>query len=200
VFTAVGQEVNRWRIWLGGMPHDGNKGMNRSFYSRTSRFRKTDGLTLVETTIGMALAALFLTALMVARVNMMGLLQRAKENASASQLVQQRVEEMRIANWLQITDAAFVSGTLMNKASESAVGLTAPVETLTVAEYPANAGQVPVKVKRSASGTQIVSQNASLKDCRMVRVDFDLTWTGIPGQRARARSSSVLIAKGGISK
>ena len=174
--------------------------MNRSFYFRTSRFRKTDGITLIETTIGMALAALFLTGLMVARVNMMGLLQRAKENASASQLVQQRVEEMRIANWLQITDATFISGTLMTKASESAAGLTAPVETLTVAEYPPITGQVPVRVKRSANGVQIVSQNTALKDCRMVRVDFDLTWTGIPGQRARARSSSVLIAKGGISK
>ena len=174
--------------------------MNWLRFRRPSRFRRNDGVTLVETTIGMGLVGLFLTGLMLARTNMVGLLQRAKENAAASQVLQQRVEESRIANWVQITDAAWLSVNLMAKASESAANLTAPVETVTVASYPAVTGETPAKIVRKDGAATVVSSNTALKDARMVRINVDLTWTGVPGKRARARSTSVIVAKGGISK
>ncbi|MDP9291198.1 MAG: hypothetical protein M3O82_02405, partial [Verrucomicrobiota bacterium] len=108
--------------------------------------------------------------------NLFGLIKNARESASANQSLQERVEQMRIANWAQITDASYLATKLMNTATNSAVGLNAPVEVLTITPYPTKA-IAPAQVTRQGSTATINSTDAALLSESMVRVDLQLTWT-----------------------
>ena len=159
-----------------------------------------DGFTLVETTLAIAMLAIFIAMLMVMNSNILGLLRNSKDNVAASQALQERVEQMRIANWLQITDATYLSGTLFVAPGDSAGALPSAVEKITVSAYPPKTGSLPVQVVRSNGAAQIIKSNDALKDERMVRVDLELTWTGFPKNRPRVRGTTAIIAKGGITK
>src|SRR5713101_5649180 len=54
---------------------------------------------LVECTIATAVSALFLGSLFLMNSSAMDTIQLARESACASQVLQQRVQSMRIANW-----------------------------------------------------------------------------------------------------
>jgi len=167
-----------------------------------AHLRRAAGFTLIEAVVTVAMVGLFLSALMVMNSNVLALLRTAKDNASASQTVQERVERMRIANWVQITDANYIASTLLGNASASTGSLGNPVETVSVTGY-RSTGDVPgmrAKVVRQNNATQIVLSNAALKDERMVRVEVNLTWRGFPRNRLRERATTALIAKGGITK
>jgi hypothetical protein len=159
-----------------------------------------DGFTLIETTLAITMLGLFISMLLVMNSNILGLLRNSKDNVAASQALQERVEQMRIANWLQITDATYLSGTLFAAPCDSAGTLPGAVEKITVSTYPPKAGSKPTEVLRSSDGAQIIKSNADLKDEHMVRVDLEVTWKGFPRNRSRVRATSAIIAKGGITK
>jgi uncharacterized protein (TIGR02598 family) len=158
------------------------------------------GFTLLETSVAIGMLGLFIAMLMVMNSNILGLLRNSKDNVAASQALQERVEQMRIANWLQITDATYLSGTLFAAPGESAQALPGIVEKITVSAYPPKTGSLPAQVVRSNNATQIIKSNDLLKDERMVRVDLELTWKGFPRNRSRIRATTAIIAKGGITK
>src|SRR6187397_1388539 len=91
----------------------------------------SDGFTLIETTLAVTMLALFIAMLMVMNSNVMGLLRNSKDNVAASQALQERIEQMRIANWLQITDADYLATTLLAAQNDSAAKLQNPVEKIT---------------------------------------------------------------------
>src|SRR5207253_8372900 len=61
------------------------------------------GMTLIETMIAVGLTVLFLGSLFTMNGSTMQTLKMARESARASQVLQQRVESLRIANWQLIT-------------------------------------------------------------------------------------------------
>jgi len=65
----------------------------------------TKGSTIIEAMMAAGVAALFLGSLFAINTSSMGTIKMARESAAASQVLQQRVESLRIANWHQITDA-----------------------------------------------------------------------------------------------
>jgi len=158
------------------------------------------GFTLVETSVAVTLVGMFISFLLASSSNVLGLLRTAKDNVSASQALQERVEEMRIANWVQITDAEFLRSDLFSGSASSTAALSKPVETITVSAYPPKAGSVAAQIRRENNVTSVVSTNLALKDERMVRVDVNLTWKGFPRNRTRVRAATVLVAQGGITK
>jgi hypothetical protein len=164
--------------------------------------QKTTGVSILETAVAVAMSGLFISTLLAMSSNALGLLRTAKDNVSASQALQERVEKMRIANWLQITDGNYLANTLLASNSDSASGLSNPIETITVTAYRAGGAEPTVcagAIRRNGA-TQIAVLNPALKDERMVRVDVSLTWRGFPRNRPRARATTALIAKGGITK
>jgi hypothetical protein len=164
------------------------------------RLTSQSGFSLLESAVATTLAGLFLSMLMVMSSNVLGLLRTSKDNVSASQALQERVEQMRIANWLQITDSDYLADALLAAGSDSAGNLGSPIETVTVSAYPAKAGFTAAQATRQNGTNQVISSNAALKDERMVRVDISLTWKGFPRNRQRVRATTALIAKGGIAK
>src|SRR5207302_6188487 len=120
----------------------------------------------------------FVAAVMMMNANLLGIIKTAKESCSANQALQERVEQMRIANWAQITDANYIAANLLNTATGSSVGLPRLIETITVSS-PASASITPAKVTREGSNVRINSANPNLLTERMVRVDLKLTWQGV---------------------
>jgi hypothetical protein len=159
------------------------------------------GYTLIEANAATAMVGIFVSGVMVMNSNLLNVLKSSKESAAANQALQERVEQMRIANWVQITDSNYVAQQILNTATSSAVGLPALVETMTVSPYTALTGTTaPVKVSRAGSTASIQCSNPQLQNERMVRVDINLVWESGQDKRQRVRATSVLIAKGGITK
>ena len=176
--------------------------MRLSNSSLAGQWRSECGISLVEVTVAVAMAGLFISALTLMSSNILRLLRTAKDDVSASQALQERVEEMRIANWAQITDANYLANTLLSTASDSTGGLANPVETVTVTAYrPTGADPtIRARVIRQGNAATIVTSNSNLTNERMVRVDIDLSWKGYPRSRQRQRATTALIAQGGITK
>src|SRR5436305_14629487 len=98
---------------------------------RSTRFTHA-GSTLVEAMMAAGSSAIFLGSLFAMNTASMGTIKRAREAASASQVLQQRVESMRIANWHQITDADWVKANLLNTAAAGSTDLKSVSENLTI--------------------------------------------------------------------
>ena len=168
----------------------------------STRHCSRQAFALVEVAVAVAVVGLFLSMLMVISSNLLGLLRTAKDDISASQALQERVEMMRIANWLQITDANYISTKLLASGTSSAQSLADRVETITVTAYRASGTEptISTEVIRQNRVNKITKSNIALKDERMVRVDITLTWKGFPKHRQRHRATTSVIAKGGITK
>lgn len=160
--------------------------------------KATSGYSLLEANIAVGMVGTFVAAVMMMNANLLNVIKTAKETASASQALQERIEQMRIANWVQITDANYIATNLLNTATGSAVGLPGVTETLSV-NSTSNPSQTPTKVTRSKTSVQINSSNTTLQSERMVRIDLKLAWIG-RDQRQHTRATCALIAKGGIAK
>jgi hypothetical protein len=160
------------------------------------RSRKT-GFTLLETAAAVGFVGTFIAVLITLSANVLGVLRTAKDNVSANQALQQRVEDLRIASWGQVWDPTLMSKSMLATPSPSTAGLSQPVETVVVSPYPDKAGFVPAKVVVTNGVPAVVSANAALKNERMVRIDISLTWKGFPKKRNRARTATILMANKG---
>src|SRR5947208_15246204 len=94
-----------------------------------------EAFSLVECTIATAVSALFLGSLFLMNSSAMDTIQLARESACASQVLQQRVESMRIANWHQVTDTNWLKTNLLNIEAPGASQLTNMSETLRLVPY-----------------------------------------------------------------
>ena len=164
---------------------------------------------MLEAGVAGAVVTIFLASLFVLNSDMMHLLRAATETANASQDLQQRVEQVRLANWNQITDPNWVQTTLFNTKTDASINLPGLTETLTVTPYTAPSSTPvasvpgPFTVTRNADGTCAVtpagySATAMLGQQEMVRIDLSVVWPSL--SRTRTRSLTSMVSRWGISK
>lgn len=159
------------------------------------------GTTLLESTIAACTSALFLGSLFTLNVTAMKTMRTAREAASASQVLQQRVEAMRIANWHQITDADWVKTNLLNANAPGSDTLNGVSESLTLIPYGSAAGATGnTQITRSAGSTQIVSSNANLLKENAVKLLWTVTYNGGINSKSTTRQTVAIVAKGGVAK
>ncbi len=166
----------------------------------------------MEAAVAGAIIILFLTSLFALNSTVMRLLGAAAETSSASQDLQQRVEQVRLANWSQITNPTWVQANLLGTPTDASVNLPGLQETLTVTPYvspssaPAAAATAPpaaFTVTRAATGAVTVTpagyaSSAAMANQEMVQIDLRITWPGWNRQRNRALTT--LVSRWGISK
>src|SRR6476659_9582570 len=127
------------------------------------------GSTLIEAMMAAGIAAIFLGSLFAINTSSMGTIKMARETAAASQVLQQRVESMRIANWHQITDANWIRDNLLNTAASGSSELKLITETLTIAPY--GSGNTAVtRLTRSGNTASVILNNTSLLTENAVKV------------------------------
>ena len=147
--------------------------------------QKTDvsGTSLIEATIAACTAALFLASLFTLNMTGMKTIRTARETTAASQVLQQRVESMRIANWHQATDADWLKDSLFSAEAAGSNNLKGFTETLTLEPYGSDSvGNT--KIVRSNGTTQIVNRNSSLLNESAMKVIWTVDYSGALNSRS----------------
>lgn len=157
------------------------------------------GFSLIESTVAAAISVLFLSSVFALNISTMETIRCAKESIGASQVLQQRMESLRIANWQQVTDADWVKANLLDADALGAEPLRNLSETLTLVPYgSANIGNT--QFTRTRSGTTIVSRDPGLLTENAVKVIWTVNYNGAPNDRAVTRQFVAILAKGGVAK
>jgi uncharacterized protein (TIGR02598 family) len=157
------------------------------------------GFTLVETTVAAALAAMFLSSLFTLNMGSMDTIRCAKESIAASQVLQQRMESMRIANWHQVTDPSWLRDNLLNTGVSGTTPLKNLSETLTITAYGStNVGNT--QLTRTNGTTTVVSQNPTLLTENAIKVIWTVNYVGVPNSRTVSRQIVAILAKGGVAR
>jgi hypothetical protein len=161
--------------------------------------KSESGVTLVESLIAASMLTLFITGVFFMNGRNLQLLRYGKETFSATQVLDQRMEQLRGGKWEQVTDPNYIQ-TLMGTAPASGANFSSLTEEVVLSAYPVPSPAMPVtRVARSPSGTvTVISSNPLLRLEVGVRADIRATWTGAPGSRPRVRELSTIIANGGL--
>src|SRR5438477_6989687 len=161
--------------------------------------REQTAFALIECTIATAISALFLGSLFLVNSSAMDTLQMAREAACASQVLQQRIEAMRIGNWHQVTDANWLLANLLNTDAPGANQLKNMSETLTLVAY--GSSTVGNTQLTRANGTvSIASNNSALLGENAVKIIWTVNYTAAPNDRVISRQIVAILAKGGVAK
>jgi hypothetical protein len=166
---------------------------------RTFQYTGQAASTLIEASIAAAICALFLGSLFTLNTQTMSTLKMAREAACASQVLQQRIEGMRIANWHQVTDADWLAANLLNADAAGSAGLKSVTETLTLTPY-GSASTDTTQLTRSNGVAHIVTRNTSLLTESAMKIVWNVDYIGSPHDRAASRQTVAILAKGGVAK
>ena len=156
----------------------------------------------------------FLTSLFALNSTVMRMLRSAHETAAASQELQTRVEQLRLANWRLVTTPSWVQANLLPTSAQA--GPTHPLvrKTDTLNDLPGLSEEIvctgqgtlvpapSYTVSRDADGKATcpddgVSTSLAAQDQMLVRVT--VTWRSWGG-RARTRELQTVLSRWGISK
>lgn len=164
-----------------------------------SEKRQRAGTTLIETTIAAGISALFLGSLFTMNSTSMQSIKMAREAACASQILQQRVESLRIANWHQVTDASWLAANIFNADAPGGSALKASTETLLLVPY-GSSTVGNTKLQRTSGTATIVNNNPALLTENSVKVIWTVNYTGAPNDRPCSRQTVAILSKGGVAK
>jgi len=156
------------------------------------------GFSLVESMLAIAISALFLGSVFALNISSMGAIRCAKESVSAGQVLQQRIESLRIANWQQITTASWIKANILNTDALGTEPLKDLSETLTLVPY-GSTSLGNTKLTRSGGTTTVVNTTPLLTE-NAIKVIWTLDYTGAPNSRAVSRQIVAILAKGGVAK
>ena len=154
---------------------------------------------LIECTIATAISAMFLGSLFLMNSSAMDTIRMARESACASQVLQQRIEAMRIANWHQVTDANWLLTNLLNADAPGASQLKNMSETLMLVPY-GSATVGNTQLNRANGAANIVANNSALLGENAVKIIWTVNYTAVPNDRVISRQIVVILAKGGVAK
>lgn len=169
--------------------------------NRQSRpHRARAGFTLAETLIATAVALLGMAGAMSLNQGHLRLVKSARQSNAATLCLQERVEQMRLADWRKITDAGYLKDTLLAAPARSAAPLDQLWETITITAYPDPAAAKKLIIERRVNGERVTMLSGDgLSSERLAEVEFQIGWLG-PDRRPRIRASTTMISNGGISR
>ncbi len=149
---------------------------------RLPRKASSAGFSLVESSIAVAISVLFLSSVFMMNISALDSIRGSKESVAASQVLQQRIESLRIANWQQITSASWLAANSLNTSAAGTDVLKDLTETLILVSY----GSTSVgntQLVRNSSGTSVVNENAGLLTENAVKAIWTVTYNGAPNSR-----------------
>jgi hypothetical protein len=164
-----------------------------------SKTSAESGTSLIEATIAACTGALFLASLFTLNMSAMRTMRTAREAANASQVLQQRVEAMRIANWHQVTNADWLKTNLLNTDAAGGSNLKGVTETLTLVPY-GSSTTASTQIVRTGGSTQIVARNSALLTENAMKVIWTVAYNGGSAGSATTRQTVAILAKGGVAK
>lgn len=157
--------------------------------------RKRDGFTLTEILVTLALCVTAMTIFYAASGQAIRLVRAGKESASATQLLQQRLESFH-SSTLWKDGASPANLKLLVALTQPALASLPGVEELyTVSGYPS--GTPSFTVTRKGNGTITTSGTAIPVSQKCVKISGQVTWKGA-WNISRSHTQATILSKGGL--
>lgn len=163
-----------------------------------SKHRSESGTTLIEAMVAACTSAMFLGSLFAMNMTGIKAIRTTREAACASQVLQQRVEAMRIANWHQVTDANWVKNNLLSTNAAGSDVLRNISETITLVPY-GSSTTGNTQLLRTDGTASIVNQTALLKESAL-KVIWTVSYRGGINSQPVSRQAVAILAQGGVAK
>ena len=159
------------------------------------------GFMITESLFAMGVSTLSLGAVMLVNSHELKMVKSSRDSSAATLCLQERVEQLRIATWRQITNADYLQENYFASLPKSIAPLEGSyTETITVSAYPDPTVTEPLVVEKSkGSDVKLVSCGAAMSSQRLARVDVDIKWVG-KDRRERIRQMSTILNNGGVSR
>jgi uncharacterized protein (TIGR02598 family) len=162
--------------------------------------RRKGAFSIIETAIAAGVSAMFLGSLFSMNSASMQTLKMAHESACASQILQQRVEGLRIANWHQITDANWLKANLLNADAAGSELLKGEKETVTLVPYGSSTSGNTQLTRTYGSPSVILNVNDHLLAESAMKIIWTVNYIGSPNNRPLMSQTVAILAKGGVAK
>jgi hypothetical protein len=153
--------------------------------------------SLVENVLACAIVALGLAGTYTLNSQTMGVLRMAKEESFASQVLQQRIENLRIANWQRISSPTWLRDNLLNVAADGSDSLRGLTETVLITPLSSTTGNT---FSRGGGTVIAAAGNASLTSQDSLLIKWTVTWNGMPAGKIHTRETLAVLGRGGIAK
>jgi hypothetical protein len=161
-------------------------------YMRRPRAYSTAALAIVEVVIAMALVLIVLAGVFAMNGQLLGLLRSGKQSTFATQLVAERMEQMRTCPWLKLVDPAEFSGLIAaGETTETSINLPDVTETFTVQPYD-NPTNISFSCVRTPGGVQPYT-GVGFPDETLLKVTIGLKWK--TGHRERERQFVTVMSR-----
>ena len=164
----------------------------------------TSGFTLAEVVCAAALLVLFVSAIFAVNQKVLASLKAQKETLAATQIFQERIEQLRYnaASGIAGTNFADINWLKTNiyNADTQSISTLGPsaAETFVVSVYPVPVGTAAQLTRTNGTVNIDSSGDPSIPSANLVRVDLQLTWTSSSG-RSRLRRTSTVLGKGDVA-
>ncbi len=152
--------------------------MNTQLPLKRTRWR---GFSIIEVLVCVGIISVVVVSLYSGLSMCVGFVQLARENLRAAQILQEKMETIRLYNWDQVTKSGFIP-----------TSFTAPFYTLT------EGGNAPTDGNFDYTGTLVIKPvpfEATYKD-EMKMVEVAVIWTS--GKVVRTRTVSTFVSRMGI--
>lgn len=152
-----------------------------------------NGFALTEALIALALFSMLLGCVFTAEAQVMRLLREGKQSTYATELMQERFEQLRSGLWESVTDPVKLSSAV-SPATATATNLPGVSERITV-EPLVNPDNLRVTCARSAAG-EITSAGLAISQVQSVKLTMSVQWRSYG--RLRQRGMVTILTNGGI--
>jgi type II secretory pathway pseudopilin PulG len=166
----------------------------------TSINHSRGGFTFGEVLVAMGIITGFLATAFLVNARVLQNLKAQKETIAATQTFQERVEQIRSSSFSNLATTAYLQNTILNADAQSSASLPGATEVITVGVYPPD-GSTSTQMTRQNGAVTVNSTSPVLTDpnqlklVNLIRIDLQLTWTGLGGL-SRSRRTSTIIGRG----
>lgn len=151
------------------------------------------GFALIEAAVSMMLIGVLLGCAFTTDSQVLRILKRGKESSHATQMLQERVEQLRTSLWDEVTDPAKLAN-IAAPATATSVNLPGVTETIFV-EPLVNPSNLSASCVRTPSGG-VTTSGTVLTNEKSVKVTMSVRWPSQGG--IRTRGMVTIITNGGI--
>ena len=161
--------------------------------------RWSAGFSLCETIIAMAIGAIAISGAAALNSQQLRIVADTRQASAASHALQERLEQVRNANWKQVIDPEYLMESLLAAPTRSVAPLADYEESITVTGWPAGTGTVLRVTKEPKESAKIAAQSGDLATERLLKIVVQYKWRGMRGV-GHTRELATILSNGGISR
>jgi hypothetical protein len=162
--------------------------------------RRSGGFSLAEAMISVAIGGVAVAGGMTLCQHELCLVKSMRESNAASLALEERIEQLRLVNWRQMTNAAYLVTNYFPNLPKSRGVLDQYTERVTVMAFPDASACAPLIIERQSSGSVVtVNSGTGLDSQHLAQVNVRVTWRG-KDSRVRVRELASIISNAGINR